>query len=76
MIFGTETEYGISTPTHPTLSPIITSTHAVVAFSQGQGARWDFSAEHPLRDSRGFDLKRYRTVPVVDPNALNIANVV
>ena len=39
MIFGTETEYGISTPTHPTLSPIITSTHAVVAFSQGQGAR-------------------------------------
>ena len=76
MIFGTETEYGISTPPHPTLSPIITSTHAVVAFSQGQGARWDFSAEHPLRDSRGFDLKRYRTVPVVDPNALNIANVV
>lgn len=75
-IIGTETEYGIATPTDPTLSPIITSTHAVVAFSQGQGARWDFSSEHPLRDSRGFDLKRHQTIPVVDPNALGIANVV
>ncbi len=75
-ILGTETEYGIATPTDPTLSPIVTSTHAVVAFSQGQGARWDFSSEHPLRDSRGFDLKRYPTVPVVDPNAIGIANVV
>jgi hypothetical protein len=75
-VLGTETEYGIATPTDPTLSPIITSTHAVVAFSQGQGARWDFSSEHPLRDSRGFDLKRYHSVPVVDPNALGVANVV
>lgn len=75
-ILGTETEYGIATPSDPTLSPIITSTHVVVAFSQGQGARWDFSSEHPLRDSRGFDLKRYSFAPVVDPNALGVANVV
>ncbi|MDO5031591.1 depupylase/deamidase Dop [Corynebacterium sp.] len=78
-VMGTETEYGISTPQRPDLSPIITSTHAVVAYAAlrtGARSRWDFSEEHPLRDSRGFDLKRYQTVPVVDPNAIGVANVV
>ena len=78
-VLGTETEYGISTPSNPALSPIVTSTHAVVAYAAlntGARSRWDFREEHPLRDSRGFDLKRYHTVPVVDPNALGVANVV
>ena len=78
-VLGTETEYGISTPSNPALSPIDTSTHAVVAYAAlntGARSRWDFREEHPLRDSRGFDLKRYHTVPVVDPNALGVANVV
>ncbi|WP_276652236.1 depupylase/deamidase Dop [Corynebacterium vitaeruminis] len=77
---GTETEYGIATPTNPVLSPIVTSTHVVVAFGAAErcatGARWDFASEHPLRDTRGFDLRRYHTVPVVDPNAIGVANVV
>lgn len=77
---GTETEYGIATPSNPVLSPIITSTHVVVAFGAAEqcatGARWDFASEHPLRDTRGFDLRRYHTVPVVDPNAIGVANVV
>lgn len=76
---GTETEYGISTPEWPELSPIITSTHAVVAYGAmftSARSRWDFAEEHPLRDMRGFDLKRYSTVPVVDPNAIGVANVV
>ena len=78
-VLGTETEYGISTPDSPEESPIITSTHAVVAYAAlytGARSRWDFAEEHPLRDSRGFDLKRYDTVPVVDPNAVGVANVV
>lgn len=78
-VMGTETEYGIATPSNPVLSPIVTSTHAVVAYAAlhtGARSRWDFREEHPLRDSRGFDLKRYHTVPVVDPNALGVANVV
>ncbi|MDY3127590.1 MAG: depupylase/deamidase Dop [Corynebacterium sp.] len=78
-VIGTETEYGISTPSHPELSPIITSTHAVVAYAAmytKARSRWDFTEEHPLRDLRGYDLKRYATVPVVDPNALGIANVI
>lgn len=76
---GTETEYGISTPSDPELSSIITSTHLVVAYAAmntGARTRWDFESEAPLKDTRGFDLRRYQTVPVVDPNAMGVANVV
>ncbi|MCQ4609203.1 proteasome accessory factor PafA2 [Corynebacterium sp. CCUG 61414] len=76
---GTETEYGITTPSDPTLSPLITSTHAVVAYAAmhtSARSRWDYAEEHPLKDARGYDLQRYRTVPVVDPNAIGVANVV
>ncbi|NLP38387.1 MAG: proteasome accessory factor PafA2 [Corynebacterium pollutisoli] len=76
---GTETEYGISTPSHPGLSPIVTSTHAVVAYAAmntGARSRWDYEEESPLKDTRGFDLRRYHTVPVVEPDAVGIANVV
>lgn len=76
---GTEIEYGISTPSDPGLSPIITSTHAVVAYAAmntGARSRWDYEEESPLKDSRGFDLRRYQTVPVVEPDAVGIANVV
>lgn len=76
---GTETEYGIATPTAPQLSPIVTSTHAVVAYAAvhtGARSRWDYASESPLKDTRGFDLRRYHTVPVVDPDAVGVANVV
>lgn len=76
---GTETEYGITTPLNPAISPLLTSTHAVVAYAALNTAartRWDYREEAPLKDARGFDLQRYRTVPVVDPNAVGIANVV
>lgn len=76
---GTETEYGITTPSDPLLSPLITSTHAVVAYAALHTSarfRWDYEEEHPLQDARGFDLRRYRTVPIVDPNGLGVANVV
>ncbi|MBC3185565.1 proteasome accessory factor PafA2 [Corynebacterium sp. zg-331] len=75
---GTETEYGIATPSEPGLSPIITSSHAVVAYAAahtGARSRWDYQDESPLRDTRGFDLRRYHTVPVVDPDAVGVANV-
>ena len=76
---GTETEYGITTPDDPSISPLLTSTHAVVAYAAMNTAarsRWDYEEEAPLKDTRGFDLQRYRTVPVVDPNAMGVANVV
>ncbi|ALC05858.1 Pup deamidase/depupylase [Corynebacterium deserti GIMN1.010] len=77
---GSETEYGISTPSAPLLSPIITSTHTVVAYSVARGfgdhrVRWDYQDETPLRDTRGFDLRRYHQAPVVDPHSIGVANV-
>lgn len=81
-VIGTETEFGIIAPDSPTTSPIETSTQAVVAYAAVSGAgvnrrtRWDYATETPLRDVRGFDLRRYRTAPVIDPNALGNANVV
>lgn len=83
-VFGSETEYGIVAPTEPDASPIITSTQAVIAYAEhcGLGARrrtrWDYDDESPLRDIRGFDLRRYRhgAAPVLDPNAVGAANVV
>ncbi|MCP1387045.1 proteasome accessory factor PafA2 [Corynebacterium sp. TA-R-1] len=76
---GTETEYGITTPDAPELSQLLSSTHTVVAYAAMNTAarsRWDYEEEAPLKDTRGFDLQRYRTVPIVDPNAMGIANVV
>ncbi|MBV7293956.1 depupylase/deamidase Dop [Corynebacterium sp. TAE3-ERU16] len=78
---GSETEYGISTPDDPTASPIVTSTHTVLAYAVATGAslrrtRWNFGEESPLRDARGFDLRRFRTAPVIDPNTVGVANVI
>lgn len=79
---GTETEFGIVAVDDPDASPVHTSTQAVVAYARtsGQGVnrrtRWDYTDESPLRDVRGYDLRRYRTAPVLDPNAPGVANVV
>ena len=83
-IIGSETEYGIVAVNDPAASPILTSTQAVIAYAahSGQGVnrrtRWDYENESPLRDIRGFDLRRYRrgSAPVLDPNALGAANVI
>lgn len=75
---GTETEYGIAAPSHPDVSSIITSTHAVVSYAAmrtGARSRWDYEDEKPLADSRGFNLRRYHTVPVVESDTIGIANV-
>lgn len=81
-VLGTEIEYGITSPGNPELSPILTSTKAVLAYAEAHAGgldrrtRWDYEPESPLRDSRGFDLRRYRMAPVVDPNALGAANLI
>ena len=83
-IIGSETEFGIVAVDAPEVSPILTSTQAVIAYADtsGQGVnrrtRWDYENESPLRDLRGFDLRRYRAgaAPVLDPNALGAANVI
>ncbi|MBV7295468.1 proteasome accessory factor PafA2 [Corynebacterium sp. TAE3-ERU12] len=81
-VLGTEIEYGIAAPGDADASPIFTSTQAVLSYAkahakgQSRRARWDYEPESPLRDSRGFDLRRYRQTPVVDPDALGAANII
>src|ERR671927_457960 len=64
-VMGTETEYGISVPGHPTANATLTSSQVVNAYAaylaagaRARRARWDFEEESPLRDARGFDLSR------------------
>ena len=78
---GTEIEYGILDANDAQASPIVTSTQLVLAYAAEQEnslsgrIRWDYAPESPLRDSRGFDLRRYHQPPVVDPNAVGSANL-
>ncbi|KWX01295.1 proteasome accessory factor PafA2 [Carbonactinospora thermoautotrophica] len=61
-VMGTETEFGIAVPGHPTANAMLTSSQVVNAYAaamnQARRARWDFEEENPLRDARGFDLAR------------------
>lgn len=80
-VIGTEIEFGIACPDAPLTSPILTSTVSVMAYAASIGlgpqrTRWDYEPESPLRDTRGFDLRRYHSAPVVDPNAMGAANLI
>jgi proteasome accessory factor A len=59
-IMGTEVEYGIAVPGDPSANPDLTSTRVVLAYAadapHARRTRWDYEAESPLRDARGFDL--------------------
>ncbi len=62
-VMGIETEYGISVPGQPGANAMVTSSQVVNAYQAASSARvrrarWDFEEENPLRDARGFDLKR------------------
>jgi proteasome accessory factor A len=59
-IMGTEVEYGIAVPGDANADPELTSTRVVLAYAadapHAHRTRWDYAAESPLRDARGFDL--------------------
>jgi len=65
-VMGTETEYGITVPGNPSANAMLISSQVVNAYAQtpatstsrNRRTRWDFEAERPLRDARGFDLAR------------------
>lgn len=67
-IFGIETEYGITLAPGTTLDlhPMYLSNHVVRAYTDeilGARMRWDYQAETPLRDLRGFDVDRTGASP-------------
>ncbi|MDY6049877.1 MAG: depupylase/deamidase Dop [Corynebacterium sp.] len=75
---GTEVEYGILAPSQPAVSPIITSSHVVVAYAAHTAyghTQWDFAGESPLKDQRGFDLRRYHTVPNIGARQVGQASL-
>jgi Pup amidohydrolase len=79
-VMGTETEYGISVPSHPGANAMLASSQVVNAYlntalPRDRRTRWDFEEENPLRDARGFDLARDGAEPPPD-DELGLANVI
>ncbi|WP_111765867.1 depupylase/deamidase Dop [Nakamurella deserti] len=81
-IMGTEVEYGISIPTEPSVNPVISSTHVVLAYAASVAAprarrpRWDYEVESPSRDARGYDLAGLFGSASPDPDDIGAANVI
>ncbi|MDR1152963.1 MAG: proteasome accessory factor PafA2 [Bifidobacteriaceae bacterium] len=65
-IVGIETEYGILAPTSP-LNPMQLSALVVGAYRDSgvPWAPWDYAAEDPLHDARGFHLDRAAAHPSI-----------
>ncbi|MDU0967879.1 MAG: depupylase/deamidase Dop [Actinomycetaceae bacterium] len=67
---GTETEFGILSPSTPGANAMVLSSHAVSAYypsarSGGEGASvsWDYVGEDPLADLRGYRMDRASADP-------------
>ncbi len=80
---GIETEYGISMPSHPTITAMHASGLVVNAYAQrylpaaDRRAHWDYLPESPLRDARGFDMSRADADPgQLTDEDLGTANVI
>jgi proteasome accessory factor A len=59
-MIGLETEYGIMAAADPSITPMLASALLVWAYRDSgvPWAAWDYSAEDPLADARGFHLQR------------------
>jgi proteasome accessory factor A len=87
-VMGAETEFGISQPGRPGANPMRDSARVVDAYAAPRGLRsaqsfWDFSAETPLADARGFlmheadaHVSQLTHLPDAMPDAQYLANVV
>ena len=80
---GIETEYGISVAGQPMANPMVASSQIVNAYSNfalpgvRRGPKWDFNAEYPLRDARGFDMSRADAdLSQLTDDDLGMANVI
>jgi len=64
-VMGIETEYGILVRNQPDFNPILSSLLLINSYETYRSSRirWDYEAESPLRDARGFSTPRTRTSP-------------
>ncbi len=85
-VMGTETEFGISTPSQAGVNHMVASSQVVNGYAAatpgGQArdrrTRWDFEEENPLRDARGFEvgLGGSDHYPGEPDDELGLANVI
>jgi proteasome accessory factor A len=68
---GIETEYGITVRNHPDFNPILSSLLLINSYETYRArVRWDYEAESPLRDARGFDYAEEKEVPSKEESRL------
>ena len=65
-VMGIETEYGITVKNQPDFNPILSSLLLINSYETYRSSRirWDYEAESPLRDARGFEYMEEKEVPV------------
>jgi proteasome accessory factor A len=64
-VMGIETEYGITVRNQPDFNPILSSLLLINSYETYRTARirWDYEAESPLRDARGFEYAEEKELP-------------
>jgi proteasome accessory factor PafA2 len=71
-VMGIETEYGITVRNQPDFNPILSSLLLINSYETYRTARirWDYEAESPLRDARGFEYAEERELPSKEESRL------
>lgn len=71
-VMGIETEYGITVRNQPDFNPILSSLLLINSYETYRSSRirWDYEAESPLRDARGFEYLEERDLPTKEESRL------
>src|SRR5437588_10151499 len=71
-VMGIETEYGITVKNQPDFNPILSSLLLINSYEtyRSSRVRWDYEAESPLRDARGFEYMEEKEVASKDESRL------
>jgi proteasome accessory factor A len=71
-VMGIETEYGITVRNQPDFNPILSSLLLINSYETYRNARirWDYEAESPLRDARGFEYAEEKELPSKEESRL------
>ena len=71
-VMGIETEFGITVKNQPDFNPILSSLLLINSYETYRSSRirWDYEAETPLRDARGFEYMEEKDVPTKEESRL------
>ena len=71
-VMGIETEFGITVKNQPDFNPILSSLLLINSYETYRSSRirWDYEAESPLRDARGFEYMEDKEVPSKEESRL------